>query len=60
MSDWRTWNIGDKVTYAWDEFDGKGSIEGEVKEKYADHLIIAADGMALWCDDSFADMFKHE
>ena len=60
MSDWRTWNIGDKVTYAWNEFDGKGSIEGEVKEKYADHLIIAADGMALWCDDSFAHMFRHE
>ena len=58
MTDWRTWKKGRKTTYAWDEFDGAGSLEGTVTEVHEDHLIVEADGMSLWLDDDNAEMFS--
>lgn len=56
--DWRTWEVGRYTVYEWDEFDGHGSSRGLITEKYEDHLIMESEGMRLWIDDCFADMFR--
>lgn len=56
--DWRTWEVGRYTVYEWDEFDGHGSSRGLITEKYEDHLIMESEGMQLWIDDCFADMFR--
>lgn len=55
---WREWSIGDKIRFSWNEFDGKGSMIGVVEKKEKDHIIVFADDMHLWVDDSFQDMFE--
>lgn len=55
---WRTWELGDEVSYYWDDFDGEGSVVGKVTEKRNDYLIVEADGMRLRCDDYTSDMFR--
>ena len=54
---WRSWNIGRKTIYSGTEFDGTFYYEGIVTEKHEDHLIVEADGMHLWVDDSTAEFF---
>lgn len=58
MIDWKEVKIQDKIIYSWNEFDGKGSIIGNVCEIYSDHVIIDADGMKLWLDEENAYMFS--
>ena len=57
MENWRNWNIGDKIRWSWEEFDGKGSTVGVLTSKEEDHAIVEADGMDLWVDDIMQDMF---
>lgn len=56
--DWRSWDVGRYTVYEWNEFDGHGSSRGLITEKYDDHLIMESEGMQLWIDDCFADMFR--
>lgn len=56
--DWRTWEVGRYTVHEWDEFDSRGSSRGLITEKYEDHLIMESEGMQLWIDDCFADMFR--
>lgn len=56
---WRKWNVGDKVLYTFNEFDGHGSFTGIITEKDESHLIAEVNGMHLWIDDDTADMFYH-
>lgn len=58
MSKWREWKLGDKIKYSWNEFDGSGSTVGTVTEIEADHIIVRADDMNLWCEDFNSDMFQ--
>lgn len=58
MSNWREWKIGDTIRYSWNEFDGSGSTVGFVTEVEADHIIVRADDMNLWCEDFNCDMFQ--
>lgn len=58
MSNWREWKIGDTIRYSWNEFDGSGSTVGIVTEVEADHIIVRADDMNLWCEDFNCDMFQ--
>ena len=58
MNNWRVWQVGDKIKYSWDEFDGKGSLIGTLTEAAADHAIVRAEGMNLWVEDFNADMFE--
>ena len=56
--DYTTIPIGTKANFTWNDFDGKGTITGIVKETYPDHLIVRADEMDLWCDNDNMDMFE--
>lgn len=56
-NNWRNWNIGDKIKYSWDDFDGKGVLIGTLIKKAAEHAIVEADGTKLWLDDFTQDMF---
>ena len=58
MSKWREWKLGDTIKYSWNEFDGSGSTVGTVTEIEADHIIVRADDMNLWCEDFNCDMFQ--
>lgn len=55
---WRSWQLGRRTKYTWNDFDGHGTVFGVVTEKHDDHLIVEADGMNLWVDDDTADMFS--
>lgn len=59
-SSWRDWNVGDKVRWSTNDFDGKVNVVGEVTDKEDDHLIVSADGMKLWVDDDTASSFHKE
>lgn len=50
--------LNDTVHYEVDEFDGHSSIDGVVTEIHADHIIVRADDMNLWCDPFNDDMFS--
>lgn len=56
---WRKWNIGDRVQYIVNEFDGCRSWNGILTEMHEDHAIVEADGMKLWLDDDTQDLFFH-
>lgn len=51
-------SLNDTVHYTVDEFDGHCEYDGIVTEIHADHIIVQADGMNLWCDDFNDDMFS--
>jgi len=57
IKNWRNKKPGDKLIYAWDEFDGSGSYEVIVTECFDDHLIAEHDDIHLWLDDDTADNF---
>ena len=40
MTNWRAWEIGTKVTYIVNDFDGHGIMAGVVTEVYEDHAIV--------------------
>ena len=52
---WKSWNVGDRVKYTYEEFGGSGSYDGTITEKFEDHLIMECDfpdnDMHLWIDD---------
>ena len=48
---WTDAKIGDKILYHWEEFDGIGSVLGEVTAVYEDHLIFTADDLNYWMDE---------
>ena len=58
LREWRQCNIGDKLIYHWNDFDGSGSLAGIVTEKQPDHCIVTVGGMHLWLDDRTLDMFS--
>lgn len=58
MLDWRTLQIGEKLTYTVDEFDGRSQDEVEVTEVHEDYAIARLDDMNLWISDFNADMFS--
>lgn len=58
MNNWKEWEIGDKIKWNWQEFDGKGCMIGILIKKESDHAIVKADDMNLWLDDDTSDMFK--
>lgn len=55
---WRKAVVGVEVRYSWYDFDGSGSAVGVVVEVASDHVIVRANGMSLWVDDSNAEMFE--
>lgn len=57
MIDWKKLNVGDKVKYSWNEFDGQGNMNCVVTTIESDHAIVSADDMTLWLDDDNANMF---
>lgn len=58
MQNWKEWKIGDQIKWSWNEFDGKGSMIGTLTEVYDDHAIMVAEGLDIWIDDCFSDMFE--
>lgn len=58
MNNWNKWEIGDKIKWKWEEWDGKGSMIGILVEKEADHAIVKANNMNLWLDNDTSDMFE--
>ena len=56
--DYTTIPKGTKANFAWNDFDGKGTITGVVTETHIDHLIVRGEEMDLWCDDDNVDMFE--
>ena len=56
-NDWKTWTVGTKVTYHWE--DG-GTTPGIVKEIHNDHLIVNVPAYSdLWLDDDFKHLFSN-
>lgn len=59
MTNWKSLKIGDKVTWTWEDFEGKGTEPCVVTKVADDHVI--ATGLTfdekLWIDDMTADMF---
>lgn len=48
---WTDAKIGDKIRYHWDEFDGSGTVCGEVTAVYEDHVIFTANALNYWLDE---------
>lgn len=57
MKEWRNLELGETVTWHWNDFDGKGSVTGTITEVEKDHAILRADGMNLWIDDDTKENF---
>ena len=54
------YEIGDKLEFYGEEFDGKFCIPCVVTEVHDDHCIAKGDGMTLWIDDGNAYLFRKE
>ena len=54
VKNWRNKKLGDKLIYAWEDFDGSGSYEVIITEVHDDHLIAEHDDIHLWLDDDTA------
>lgn len=54
------YKVGDKVTYSTNDFDGKSTSEGVIKEVYPDHMIVDVPGLSdhVWIDSDSSDMVR--
>lgn len=58
---WRSWNIGDRIRWHIEDFDGATTLFGNVVEKHEDHLIVDTDdGQHLWVSDWNKEGFRKE
>ena len=59
-TDYNGYKVGDKITYSTNDFDGKSSKDGVIKEVYPDHMIVDVPGVSdhVWIDSDSSDMVR--
>lgn len=59
MRAWESLEVGDRVCFRWDEFDGKGTLNCYISSIHKDHAIaMDYDANRYWIDDDTKHMFQ--